>query len=98
MIKTLLIISIFFLSACQSNNKGPSKFELVNEFKKSNEYKEYLMSDKMFSQVIITYRVEPIGIEISLANSGEANAFEDFIKNNTRYNLQGPKNYAVVEQ
>ena len=52
----------------------------------------------MFSQVIITYRVEPIGIEISLANSGEANAFEDFIKNNTRYNLQGPKNYAVVEQ
>ncbi|MFL2691944.1 MAG: hypothetical protein ACJ0F8_05085 [Gammaproteobacteria bacterium] len=47
------------------------------------------MSDKMFSQAIVTYRVEPMGIEISLANSGEALAFENYIENNTNFNLRG---------
>lgn len=89
MLRTLLITSIFFLFTCQSNNTGPSKLELINEFKKSSEYKAYLMSDKMFSQAIVTYRVEPMGIEISLANSGEALAFENYIENNTNFNLRG---------
>ena len=43
----------------------------------------------MFSQAIVTYRVEPMGIEISLANSGEALAFANYIENNTNFNLQG---------
>lgn len=83
----LAITSLCFFISCQSNNVISNE-ELLIEFRKSSEYLEYKKSQEYFSQALVVYRVEPLGIIISLSNSGEAKAFETYIANNTVYYLK----------
>lgn len=90
-IKLLILISFILLTGCQNINQNiyiNSYEQLDNLFKSSNEYKKYLKSNDLSMMILKTYEIKELKLTYTCRNSGEANAFESFIRNNTDYSLE----------
>lgn len=87
-IKSLLIISTLLLSSCNTTNDYAQKYQIIDGFRNSSEYKEYLNSDRKFNQAIVKFNIIELNEVIVLLNSGEAKAFEEYIRNHTQLTLE----------
>tara|TARA_X000000950_G_C13421843_1_gene460458 strand:+ start:203 stop:481 length:279 start_codon:yes stop_codon:yes gene_type:complete len=83
-----LIISALLLSSCNTTNDAVPKYQIIDGFRNSSEYKEYLKSDRKFNQAIVKFKIVELNEVISLANSGEAKAFEEYVRNHTQLTLE----------
>lgn len=92
MIRNLFLISlVLVLVACENINENrsySSPEELDNSFKSSKEYSDYKKSTDFFLMALKTYKIKELDLTYTCTNSGEAIAFELFIKNNTNYTFK----------
>jgi hypothetical protein len=89
-IRNLFLISLV-LVACQNINENrsfTSPEELDKFFKSSKEYSDYKKSTDLFLMVLKKYKINELDLIYTCTNSGEAIAFELFIKNNTDFTFQ----------
>ena len=90
MIKNLFLTSLI-LVACQDIHETKtftSSEELDKFFKSSKEYSDYKESTDLFLMVLKTYKITELDLSYTCSDSGEAIAFELFIKNNTDYTFE----------
>jgi hypothetical protein len=89
-IRNLFLISLV-LVACQNINENrsfSSQEELDKFFKSSKEYSDYKKSTDLYLMVLRTYKIKELDLIYTCSNSGEAVAFELFIKNNTNFTFK----------
>tara|TARA_B100000963_G_C22270112_1_gene512362 strand:- start:143 stop:439 length:297 start_codon:yes stop_codon:yes gene_type:complete len=86
-----LILTSLILVSCQ-NFKDFERIDsyetLVKSFRDSNEYIVYKESSDYYLTVLTTYKIKEFNKNYICTNSGEALAFEEFIKNNTQLTLE----------
>ena len=80
-INLLLIVSssLIYISCSSASFEGLTKEQIVDNFRSSAEYRAYKRSDKLYAQVVSTFVIESAGIRISTMNSGETEAFLNYI-------------------
>ena len=81
------LISITFLVSCSGaeiTNKKTAE-EVIQQFYKSSEYQQYKLSDGPFTTALVSLRIEEIDLNFVAKDGGEAEAFREFINNQTNF-------------
>jgi hypothetical protein len=85
----LITSSCLILFSCSNITlEQITKEEILESFRSSSEYRVYKRSDKLFAQVITTFIIEPLGVEISTMNAGETRAFQQYAKTRLRLRIK----------
>lgn len=88
MIKLLILINFVVIAGCSSINTNKlNKDNLLDSFKNSKNYQIYKSSNSPVMTVIKSYRVKELNIIITVYDSGEAKAFEEYIEQNTNLTI-----------
>lgn len=88
MIKLLILINFLVIAGCSSININKlNKDNLLDSFKNSKNYQIYKNSNSPVMTVIKSYRVKELNIIITVHDSGEAKAFEEYIEQNTNLTI-----------
>lgn len=91
MTKHLALINLFLIFGCSNINlisKDINANNLEKTFRSSIEYLNHRKSEDYMLTVLKSYKVIELDIVFTAKNSGEAKAFELFIKNNTQFTLE----------
>jgi hypothetical protein len=87
-IKLLILINFVVIAGCSSINTNKlNKDNLLDNFKNSKNYQIYKSSNSPVMTVIKSYRVKEFDIIITVHDSGEAKAFEEYIELNTNLTI-----------
>ena len=88
MIKLLILINFVVIAGCSSINTNKlNKDNLLDNFKNSKNYQIYKSSNSPVMTVMKSYRVEELNIIITVHDSGESKAFEEYIEQNTNLTI-----------
>ncbi|MDA1238297.1 MAG: hypothetical protein O3A15_05045 [Proteobacteria bacterium] len=88
MIKLLILINFVIIAGCSSINTNElNKDTLLDNFKNSKNYQIYKSSNSPVMTVIKSYRIKELNIIIAVNDSGEAKAFEEYIKEETNLTI-----------